>query len=491
MENITETMRIPPQNLEAEQALLGAILSNNRALEKVSEFLRPEHFASPVHGKIFEAAVRYIEQGRIADPITLRELFDKDETLKDVGGSAYLAKLAASSGTIINAGDYGRQILDRHLRRQLIALGNDMVNDAFDIRLDEDAVAQLEIAEKKLYHVATEGELQGGPKALHVALGESLKAAEHAMKSPDGLSGVTTGLAGMDRLLGGMHNSDLMILAGRPAMGKTALAMTMAFNAALKFEIENKKPGAEKKSVAFFSLEMSAEQLATRVLSSKARVPSHLMRTGKLTDEQFDELAAGVSLLSKVPLFVDDTPGATVNAIRNRARRLKRDKEKGLGLIVIDYLQLMSSAGRSENRVQELSEMTRALKMMAKELDVPVLALSQLSRSVEQRDNKRPQLSDLRESGSIEQDADIVMFVYREIYYLKQDTPKQHLNENNEKFKVREAEWEQKKIDMENMAEAIIAKQRHGPVGDVKMYFNGEFGQFSDLEQNEYPGFNK
>lgn len=488
METTTETMRIPPQNLEAEQALLGAILSNNRALEKVSEFLRPEHFASPVHGKIFGAAVSYIEQGRIADPITLKELFNKDESLKDVGGSAYLAKLAASSGTIINAGDYGRQILDRHLRRQLIALGNDVVNDAFDVRLDEDAIAQLEIAEKKLYHIATEGELQGGPMALHVALGESLHAAERAMKAPDGLSGVTTGLVGMDRLLGGMHNSDLMILAGRPAMGKTALATTMAFNAALKFEAENKKPGAVKKSVAFFSLEMSAEQLATRILSSKARVPSHLMRTGKLTDEQFDELAAGVSLLSKVPLFVDDTPGVTVNAIRNRARRLKRDKEKGLGLIVIDYLQLLSSAGRSENRVQELSEMTRSLKMMAKELDVPVLALSQLSRMVEQRDNKRPQLSDLRESGSIEQDADIVMFVFREVYYLKQDMPKQHLNENNEKFSLRQAEWEQKKIDMENMAEAIIAKQRHGPVGDVKMYFNGEFGQFSDLEQNEYPG---
>lgn len=485
---MTETMRIPPQNVEAEQALLGAILSNNRALEKVSEFLRGEHFASPAHGKIYEAARTYIEQGRIADPITLRELFEKDETLKEVGGSAYLAKLAGSSGTIINAGDYGRQILDRHLRRQLIALGNDVVNDAFDIKLDEDAIAQLEIAEKKLYHIATEGELQGGPKALHVALGESLKAAEYAMKAPDGLSGVTTGLVGMNNLLGGLHNSDLVILAGRPAMGKTALATTMAFNAALKFEQDNKKPGAVKKSVAFFSLEMSAEQLATRILSSKAAVPSHLMRTGKLTDAQFDELAAGVSLLSKVPLFVDDTPGVTVGAIRNRARRLKRDKEKGLGLIVIDYLQLMSSAGRSENRVQELSEMTRALKMMAKELDVPVLVLSQLSRMVEQRDNKRPQLSDLRESGSIEQDADIVMFVFREIYYLKQDTPKQHLNENNEKFALRQAEWEQKKIDLENQAEAIIAKQRHGPVGDVKMYFSGEFGRFSDLEQNDYSG---
>lgn len=491
MENITDTIRIPPQNIEAEQALLGAILSNNKALEKVTEFLRGEHFANPAHGKIFDAAKNYIEQGRIADPITLRELFEHEDLLKDVGGSAYLAKLAAASGTIINAGDYGRQILDRHIRRQLIALGNDVVNDAFTITMDEDATAQVELAEKKLYHIATEGELNGGPKALNFALGESLKAAEKAMKAPDGLSGVTTGLSGMDRLLGGLHDSDLIVLAGRPAMGKTALAVTMAFNAAQKFEGDNKKPGAEKKSVAFFSLEMSAEQLATRILSSKSAVPSHLMRTGQLTPEQFDEMAAAVSLLSKVPLYIDDTPGITVGAIRNRARRLKRDKEKGLGLIVIDYLQLITSSGRSENRVQELSEMTRSLKMMAKELNVPVLVLSQLSRGVEQRDNKRPMLSDLRESGSIEQDADIVMFVYREIYYLKQEVPTKHLNETPDKFALRTAEWEQKKMDLENQAEAIVAKQRHGPVGDVKMYFNGEFGRFSDLEQNDYPELNK
>ena len=487
MEN-TENLRIPPQNVEAEQALLGAILSNNKALEKVSEFLRGEHFANPAHGKIYEAARLYIEQGRIADPITLKAAFDNEESLKDVGGSSYLMKLAAASGTIINASDYGRQILDRHIRRQMIALGNDIVNDAFTINVDDDAIKQVEQAEKKLYHIATEGELQGGPKALNVALAESLKSVEKAMKATDGVSGVTTGLAAMDKMMGGLHNSDLIVLAGRPAMGKTALAMTMAFNAAVRFEEENKKPGAEKKSVAFFSLEMSAEQLATRVLSSKACVPSHKMRTGELTSEQFDELAAAVSLLSKVPLYVDDTPGVTVGAIRNRARRLKRDKEKGLGLIVIDYVQLITGSGRSENRVQELSEMTRALKMMAKELDVPVLVLSQLSRSVEQRDNKRPMLSDLRESGSIEQDADIVMFVFREIYYLQNDTPTQRLNEAPDKFAIRMAEWEQKKIDLANQAEAIIAKQRHGPVGDVKLYFNGEFGRFSDLERNDYPG---
>ena len=483
---LNENIRIPPQSVEAEQALLGAILSNNKALEKVSDFLRPEHFANPVHGKIYEAAQHFIERGRIADPITLKAIFESDEALKEVGGASYLAKLAAASTTIINAGDYGRQIFDRYIRRQLISLGNDVVNAAFDVSVDEEAIDQIEDVEKRLYHIATEGEQEGGPKGINLALKQSLEMVEHAMNAPDGLSGVTTGLTQMDKLLGGLHDSDLIILAGRPAMGKTAMATTLAFNAAQKFEEENKKPGAVKKSVAFFSLEMSAEQLATRILSAKAQVSSHLMRTGKLTGEQFDELAAAVSLLNKLPLYIDDTPGITVGAIRNRARRLKRDKEKGLGLIVIDYLQLLSSSGRSENRVQELSEMTRALKIMAKELNVPVLVLSQLSRLVEQRDNKRPQLSDLRESGSIEQDADIVMFVYREIYYLENDVPKKHLNETPEKFALRQAEWEAKKEEIRNHGEAIISKQRHGPVGTVKLFFSGEFGKFGNLETDGY-----
>lgn len=482
MTNI-ETNRLPPQNIEAEQALLGAILSNNKALESVSEFLLPEHFANPVLGKIYNACRTYIEQGRIADPITLRAIFANDEDLKNVGGAGYLMKLAAASTTIINAGDYGRQILDRYIRRRLIDVGTGMVNDAFTIKIDEEAKQQIEHAEKELYEIANEGETTGGPKILNSALRETLISTENAMKNPTGVAGITTGLVDIDKLLGGLHNSDLIILAGRPAMGKSALATTIAFNAAKFFEEENKKPGVEKRSVAFFSLEMSAEQLATRILSSKAKVSSHLMRTGKLTNDQFDELAAGVSLLSKIPLYIDETPGITVQAIKNRARRLKRDKSKGLGLIVIDYLQLISSSGRPENRVQELSEMTRALKIMAKELDVPVIVLSQLSRLVEQRDNKKPMLSDLRESGSIEQDADIVMFVYREIYYLQNEEPKRHQNETPERFALRVAEWEQKKIELANQAEAIIAKQRHGPCGTVKLFFAGEYGRFSDLEK--------
>ena len=480
----TLTNRIPPQNSEAEQALLGAILSNNRALEKVSEFLLPEHFANPAHQKIYRACRTYIEQGRIADPITLKPLFANDEDLKSVGGADYLMKLAATSMTIINAGDYGRQILDRYIRRRLIDVGTDMVNDAYEFKVDEEAISQVEDAEKKLYEIANEGETRGGPKQLNAALRDSLVAAESAMKNPTGLSGVTTGLTDLDRLLGGLHDSDLIVLAGRPGMGKSALATTIAFNAAKFFEEESKKQKETPKSVALFSLEMSAEQLATRILSAKAKVSGEDIRTGKISNDQFDELAAGVSLLSKIPLYIDETPGITVTAIWNRARRLKRDKKVGLGLIVIDYLQLITAAGKNENRVQELSEMTRNLKIMAKDLNVPVLVLSQLSRSVEQRDNKKPMLSDLRESGSIEQDADIVMFVYREIYYMRQaGEPSRHANETPEKYALRIAEWNQKKLEMENQAKVIVAKNRHGRAMDIDLFFADKYGTFSDLDK--------
>lgn len=483
MDTTVQTNRIPPQNEEAEQALLGAILSNNRALEKVSDFLMPEHFANAAHGKIYAACRTCIESGRIADPVTLKAVFANDEALKSVGGADYLMKLAAASTTIINAGDYGRLILDRYIRRQLIDLGTDIVNDAFSVKLDEAAIEQVGLAEKRLYEIAEKGESNGGPRQLNEALRETLTVVENAMKNPTGLSGTTTGLTDLDKLLGGLHGSDLIVLAGRPAMGKSALATTIAFNAAKFFEDENKKPNAEKKSVLLFSLEMSAEQVATRILSAKAQISGDKMRKGGIGDDQFDELVAGVSLLNKTPLYVDETPGITVSAIYNRARRLKRDKGKGLGLIVIDYLQLITASGRPENRVQELSEMTRQLKIMAKDLNVPVIVLSQLSRLVEQRDNKKPMLSDLRESGSIEQDADIVMFVYREIYYLQNDEPKRHLNETPEKFALRTQEWEQKKQEIANQAEVIVAKNRHGPVRSVKLFFSGEFSRFTDLAQ--------
>ncbi len=477
-----QNVRILPQNLEAEQALLGALLTNARALEKVNDFLKPQHFALAVHGKIFEAIQTLNEHGRIADVITLKEYMKDDPSLKELGGDSYLMTLATASTSLINAADYGKQIFDRYLRRELIAFGTDTVNDAFTISYENDASKQIETAEHKLYELANEGELEGGPVPLLSGLKETLQMTEKAMQDPSGISGLPTGLIDIDKLMGGLHDSDLIILAGRPAMGKSALATCIAFNIAKKLEEENKKK-QEKKAVAFFSLEMSTEQLATRILSTYTHISSHDMRRGRLQAEQFDEMAGALSLLNKLPLYIDDTPGITVNGIKTRARRLKRDKDKGLALIVIDYLQLISGSGRTDNRVQELSEITRSLKLLAKELNVPVLVLSQLSRLVEMRDNKRPQLSDLRESGSIEQDADVVMFVYREIYYLQNDVPQQRGNETQDKFQLRMQEWEQKKLDIAKKAEAIIAKQRHGPTGTANLFFNGEFTEFGNLEQ--------
>lgn len=477
-----EPLRIPPQSLDAEQALIGAILTNNHAMEKVIEFLRPEHFASPVHAKIFTAFQTLLERGRIVDPITVKEYLTNDGTLDDVGGQDYLFKLANASTTIINATDYGKQIFDRYMRRQLIGIGSEIVNDAFEINLDNDSEQQIETAEKRLYQLGDEGHLEGGLTPFSVGLKQAIESAEEAMRNPTGISGLSSGLVDMDKLMGGLHRSDLIILAGRPAMGKTSLATCMAFNVARKMQQENKKNDA-KMGVAFFSLEMSAEQLAGRILSFYTHIGSQAMRTGKLTSEQFDEIAGAIGMLDTLPLYIDDTPAMTVNMIKNRARRLKRDKSKGLGMIVIDYLQLISSGGRSENRVQELSEITRALKIMAKELDVPVIVLSQLSRLVEQRENKRPQLSDLRESGSIEQDADIVMFVYRESYYLENEMPVQKPKEAQDAFSKRILEWEQKKIDLAKRAEAIISKQRHGPTGTIHLFYDGQFTEFGNLVQ--------
>ncbi len=473
-------MRLLPQSIEAEQALLGAILTNNRAMEKVVEFLKPEHFASPVHGKVYKACQTLLERGRLADPITLKDFFMSEGSLEEVGGADYLFQLAASSTTTINAGDYGTQIFDRYMRRQLISLGTDVVNDAFEISLDNSAVKQIESAEKMLYDLANEGELEGGPQQLSFGARQLLETTQQAMSNPNGVGGVPTGLVDMDALLGGLHNSNLIILAGRPAMGKTALATCIAANVAEHFREENKK-GGEKKSVAFFSLEMSAAELAGRILSNYTQIEGHRISSGKINPAEFDKLAEAITNLNDLPLLVDETPGVTVTAIKNRARRMKRDKSQGLGLIVIDYLQLIQESGRAENRVQALSEMTRTLKVMAKELNVPVIVLSQLSRLVESRDNKRPQLSDLRESGSIEQDADIVMFVFREVYYLMNEQPIQKERESSEAFQKRCQEWEQKKVDLAKRAEAIIAKQRHGSTGTVNLYFDGQYTFFGNL----------
>lgn len=460
----------PPYNLEAEQSILGALLLNNSSLEYVGDFLRPLHFADAIHGQIFEAIIRLIDRGQVADPITLKDYFDKNEALHPVGGARYLIDLAQSVVSIISVGDYGRLIYDLFIRRQLMGIGEEMVLTARTHELDVSATQQIEEAEKKLFDLATTGNVSGGFQSFREALTSSIEMAEVAYRRDSHVVGVTSGLTDLDKWLGGLHPSDLLIIAGRPSMGKTILGTNIAFNAAVA-SMEKNKNGA---SVAFFSLEMSAEQLATRILASESGVSSDKIRRGEIRAEDFPTFVEVSRRLTTIPLFIDDTPALTVSALRTRARRLKR--QEGLGLIVIDYLQLMESGGskrQGDNRVQEISDITRALKALAKELDVPVIALSQLSRAVEQREDKRPQLSDLRESGSIEQDADVVMFIYREEYYEVRRQPPEGTDKH--------AEWQARMNQIANQAEVIIAKQRHGPVGTVRLYFEGNLTRFGNL----------
>ncbi len=475
-----------PQNIEAEQALLGAILANNRAFEKISEFLKPQHFADQVHAKIFETISKLITRGHSADVITLKNYLEQDGALDEVGGAKYLVKLADSATPLTNTEYYAQFIYDKYLRRELIATGFDMVASARREDIDSDASEQIEAAEKRLFDLANENETTGGFKDFSEALNSSLTHIEQAYQKDGKISGLPTGLDALDNKTGGLNNSDLIIIAGRPAMGKTALATNIAYNVAEYMshakDIEDKCRG-----VAFFSLEMSADQLATRILSTVTQTNGHKMRTGELDNAEFTRIAAAVRELESIPLYIDDTPGLSINTIRTRARRLKRNK--GLGAIIIDYIQLIGGSGskRSEgNRVQELSEISRGLKILAKELNLPVIALSQLNRGVEQRDDKRPLMSDLRESGSIEQDADIVMFVYRENYYLQNEEPKQKPSETPEHLEKRMEEWEARKRATQNIAEVIIGKQRHGPTGTVQLFWNGDFAQFGNLAKEEY-----
>jgi replicative DNA helicase len=472
--------RVMPHNEDVEQALLGALLVNNKALEKVSDFLRAEHFYNPVHGRIYDAVVKFVERGQDASPITLKNFFEKDADLSHVGGGQYLADLASSVISVANVADYGRTIYELHLRRALIAMGEDVVNDAYDHNIDLNAQQQIEGAEVRLFNLATAGDYKGGFVAFRESLTRAIQQAQVAYQREGLVTGVTTGFIDMDKKMGGLQKSDLIILAGRPSMGKSALATNIAVNAARAYLGHQGKEGAV---VGFFSLEMSSEQLATRILADLSGVASDKIRRGEVRDTDFHKFVEASQTLSSVPLFIDDTPALTISAIRTRARRLHRQHK--LGMIVIDYLQLIQGSGRnnnSDNRVQEISEITRGLKAIAKELNVPVVALSQLSRAVEQRDNKRPQLSDLRESGSIEQDADVVMFVYREEYYLEREEPSRKPEENDDKFNQRYADWQKRGEECHNVAECIIAKQRHGPIGTIKLHFEGEFTRFSNLE---------
>lgn len=462
-----------PYNLEAEQGILGILLLNNKALEHVSDYLRPFHFADATHGKIYEGIIRFSEKGQIADPITLKDYFDKEKALEVVGGAKYLVDLASSVLSMSSISDYGKLIYDLYLRRELLNIGHEVCIQAKTYEFETTAIQQIEHAEKKLFDLATKGQTGGGLVEFHVAMADALRTAEQAFKRDCHLVGVTTGLIDIDKYLGGLHPSDLLILAGRPSMGKTSLATNIAFNAA-KAALKKEGGGAP---VAFFSLEMSSEQLAARILSSEAGVSSDKIRKGEIQASDFPKFVEVTREFQELPLFIDDTPAVTVNAIRNRARRMQR--QHGLGLIVIDYLQLIEAGGDRKsqgNRVQEISDISRGLKAIAKELDVPVIALSQLSRAVEQRDDKRPQLSDLRESGSIEQDADVVMFVFREEYYLERKKP----SEGTDKY----IEWQAHMNQVYKQAELIIAKQRHGPVGTIKLFFDGNLTKFGNLTQN-------
>lgn len=460
-----------PANEDAEKALLGAILVNNEAIDKVVEFLRPEHFFFPAHARIFEACLTYRDKGRLADPLTLKTYFERDGDLAEIGGARYLIDLAASVISVVNAREYGHTVYELFVRRQLIRLGEETVTEAYDPAPEQSAIEQIQTAEEKLYRLAEEGEFGDGFVSFHAAVGSALESANRAMMRDTPLTGCTTGLVDLDRTLGGLQRSDLLILAGRPAMGKTALATNMAFNAAQRYLESSSREGAK---VAFFSLEMSSEQLATRILADRAEVSSDEIRKGTLSRADFPRIAEAAAELAELPLFVDDTAGLTITQLKTRALRLKR--QHGLGLIVVDYLQLMRPGGsqRTDNRVQEISEITRGLKMVAKDLDVPVLALSQLSRAVEQREDKRPQLADLRESGSIEQDADVVMFVFREAYYVSKREPSLDTPEH--------AAWQEEMARVNNLAEVIVGKQRHGPTGTVRLKFEGMYTRFSSLE---------
>ena len=475
-----------PQNLEAEQALLGAILANNKAYEKVSEFLRPYHFADSIHAKIFEVIAKLIQRGHVADVITLKNYFEQEGSLNEVGGHQYLIKLADSASPLTNVEYYAQFIYDKYLRRELINTGYEIVNDAMKEDLDSDASEQIENAEKKLFELSNQGESQGGFIDFAEALTSSLGQIEQAYQKDGRISGLPSGLDALDEKTGGLNNSDLIIIAGRPAMGKTALATNIAYNVA-EFMSHDKSVDPKSRGVAFFSLEMSADQLASRILSTVTQTPGHKMRTGELDNAEFTRIAAAVRELETIPLYIDDTPGLNINTIRTRARRLKRNK--GLGLIVIDYIQLIMGTGSKKtegNRVQELSEISRGLKILAKELNVPVIALSHLNRGVEQRDDKRPLMSDLRESGSIEQDSDIVMFVFRENYYIQNEEPKQRAGETPEHLQNRMEEWQKRIRETANLGEVIIGKQRHGPTGTVKLFWNGEYAQFGNLIKEEY-----
>ena len=454
-------------NIGAEQALLGAILSNNLALEKVENFLEPEHFSSKINALIFKTLKKLISNDQVADLNTLKVFLENDQDFISNGGISYLLKISENSISIINSKQYGELIYDLFIRRKLINLGTNLINDSYDNFDDKNSDIIIENTESNLYNLTSDGDTQKGPKQFDNILSLTIDYAEKAYKKSSDVIGLKTGLNDFDKKIGGLHKSDLIIVAGRPSMGKTAFATNIASN------ICNGKNNDNKTNVLFFSLEMSSEQLATRVISELSQISSEGIRTGNLSKTDFEKIIVASEQLKNLSLFIDDSPALTISSIRTRSRRLKR--KFGLDLIIIDYLQLITgeSKNSNDNRVKEISDITRGLKAIAKELNIPVVALSQLSRKVEEREEKRPQLADLRESGSIEQDADLVVFLYREEYYLARTEPP----EGTEKH----AMWTSKMEKVHNIAEAIVAKHRHGPISRVKLHFNATNTKFSDL----------
>ncbi len=472
----------PPSNLEAEMALLGAILTDNAALDRISGFLKPEHFSEGLHQRLYDTISGMIGRGHMVNPVTLVSYYREDEAMLELGGaSAYLGRLAAMAAPIVNVTEYAREIYELARRRALIEIGSDLVVQARAPDAGTPASAIIEETEKALYEVAEEARFGQGFSTFSEAMKEAIDMAAAAYQRDGGLSGLATGLKDLDERLGGLQPSDLIILAGRPSMGKTALATNIAYHVARAYDPSRQEASPHAVSggvVAFFSLEMSAEQLATRIIASEAGIPSNDIRRGRIDQEQYRRLVDVSAEIDTLPLYIDDTGGLTIAQVAARARRIKR--QHGLGLIVLDYLQLLAGSSRRamEGRVQEVTEITTGLKALAKELNVPILALSQLSRQVENRDDKKPQLADLRESGSIEQDADVVLFLFREEYYLSRQEPKPNTPEH--------LEWQNKMDAALGVAEVIIGKQRHGPTGTVQVQFNNVLTRFSDLVKDDH-----
>ena len=466
---VQNSQRQMPCNIEAEQTLIGSVLVSNEIYDEISTIVDSKKFFDPIHARIFETIEKLISKGLLANPITLKNYFENNEGLKELGGQEYLIKITKFSTSVKQSIDYANIVHEMHVRRELIKISDTVLNEASNNKdVTSSGEEMIQNAEKSLFDLAERGHFNRSFLKFENALKQTIEMAKSAYQNEEGIVGVPTGLTDLDARLGGLHKQDLIIIAGRPSMGKTALATNIAFYAAKN--IQNRK---SKSSVAFFSLEMSSEQLSTRILSEQSKIRSNDIRRGKVSEKEFEKFIETSKNIYDLPLFIDETPAITISAISNRSRRIKR--LFGLDLIVVDYIQLMRSSGSKDyNRVQEISEITQGLKALAKELDVPVLALSQLSRQVEQRDNKKPQLSDLRESGSIEQDADVVMFVYREAYYLENKEPTLG--------SIEHSEWQQKMDEISRLAEIMIGKQRHGPTGNVKVEFEAIYTKFKDLE---------